>query len=82
MQGRSGGIGDELEDEQLQLALAQSAREMQHDPTETPNTGGSAASSSPSGQAGVQAPTTAWDSNIEDKRGASNSSGKFRKNFR
>ena len=54
MQGRSGGIGDDLEDEHLQLALAQSAREIQHDPTETPNTGGSAASSSPSGQLGDQ----------------------------
>ena len=54
MQSRSGGIGDELEDEQFKLALAQSAREMYYDPTETPNTGGSAASSSPSGQAGVQ----------------------------
>ena len=54
LQGRSGGIGDDLEDEQLKLALAQSAKEMYHDPTETPNTGGSAASSSPSGQVGAQ----------------------------
>ena len=54
MQGRSEGIGDELEDEQLQLALELSAKEMHHDPTETPNTGGSAASSNPSGLAGVQ----------------------------
>ena len=43
-----------MEDEQLQLALELSAKEMYHDPTETPNTGGSAASSSPSGLAGVQ----------------------------
>ena len=54
MQGHSEGIGDELEDEQLQIALEVSAKEMYHDPTETPNTGGSAASSSPSGLAGVQ----------------------------
>ena len=49
MQGRVGGIGDELEDEQLKQVLAQSVLETQHDPTETPNTGGSAASSSPAG---------------------------------
>ena len=54
MQGHSEGIGDELEDEQLQIALELSTKEMYHDPTETPNTGGSAASSSPSGLAGVQ----------------------------
>ena len=45
---------EELEDDQLQVALKLSAQEVQRDPTETPNTGGSAASSSPSGVAGVQ----------------------------
>ena len=45
----------ESEDEQQQVALKLSAQEVQRDPpTETPNTGGSAASSSPSGFAGVQ----------------------------
>ena len=45
---------EELEDDQLQKALKMSAQEVQRDPTETPNTGGSAASSSPSGIVGVQ----------------------------
>ena len=45
---------EELEDDQLQMALKLSAQEVHRDPTETPNTGGSAASSSPSGFAGVQ----------------------------
>ena len=43
-----------MEDDQLQIALKLSAQEVQRDPTETPNTGGSAASSSPSGFAGAQ----------------------------
>ena len=43
----SGGIGDDLEDEQLKQVLAQSVLETRHDPTEAPNTGGLAASSSP-----------------------------------
>ena len=53
MPGHSEGT-EELEDDQLQLALKRSAQEIQRDPTEPPNTGGSAASSSPSGLAGVQ----------------------------
>ena len=52
--GQSEGIGEDLEDDQLQIALKLSAQEVHHDPYETPNTGGSAASSSPSGLAGVQ----------------------------
>ena len=48
MAGRSGGIGDELEDHQLKQALARSVVDIQHDPPDTPNTGGSAASSVPS----------------------------------
>ena len=45
MSGYSEGVGEELEDDQLQIALKLSAQEVQRDPTETPNTGGSAASS-------------------------------------
>ena len=48
MKGRTGGIGDDLEDHQLKQALARSVLDIQHDPSETPNTGGSAASSIPS----------------------------------
>ena len=39
---------DELEDHQLKQALARSVLDIQHDPSETPNAGGSAASSIPS----------------------------------
>ena len=53
MPGHSEGT-EELEDDQLQKALKLSAQEIQRDPTETPNTGGSAASSSPAGIVGVQ----------------------------
>ena len=59
---------EELEDDQLQVALKLSAQEVQRDPTETPNTGGSAASSSPSGFAGSPASKATWYSNIENKR--------------
>ena len=48
MAGQAGGIGDELEDHQLKQALARSVLDIQHDPSEPPNTGGSAASSIPS----------------------------------
>ena len=44
VQGQSGGIGDNLEEEQVRMAVEQSKRDMFHDPTETPDTGGSAAS--------------------------------------
>ena len=54
MPGCSEDAGEELEDDQLQITLKLSAQEVHHDPTETPNTGGSAASSSPSGIVGVQ----------------------------
>ena len=53
LRGYSEGT-EEMEDDQLQMALKLSAQEVHRDPTETPNTGGSAASSSPSGIAGVQ----------------------------
>ena len=55
VQGQSGGIGDNLEEEQVRMAMEQSKRDMFHDPTETPDTGGSAASASPSLQSTPQA---------------------------
>ena len=47
-QGQSEGSGDNIEQEQIRLALELSKREMVHDPSETPDTGGSTASASPS----------------------------------
>ena len=54
VQGQSGSIGDNLEEEQVRMAVEQSKRDMFHDPTETPDTGGSAASASPSLQSTPQ----------------------------
>ena len=48
VQGQSEGIGDNLEEEQVRMAVERSTKEMFHDPAETPDTGGSAASASPS----------------------------------
>ena len=48
VQDQSRGTGDDLQDEEYRRALDQSKREMFHDPTETPDAGGSAASANPS----------------------------------
>ena len=82
MPGYSEGVGEDLEDDQLQMALKLSAQEVHHDPTETPNTGGSAASSSPSGVAGVQISAITWYSNIQNYRRVSDCSSKLQKSFR
>ena len=50
VQGQSEGAMDNREEEQFRMALERSTKEMFHNPTETPDTGGSAASASPSMQ--------------------------------
>ena len=55
VQAQSRGAEDDLEDEEYRMALEQSKREMFHDPTETPDTGGSAASANPSMESTPQA---------------------------
>ena len=55
VQDQSRGTGDDLEDEAYRMALEQSKREMFHDPTGTPDTGGSAASANPSIESTPQA---------------------------
>ena len=59
--GQSEGIGDNLEEEQFRMALERSTKEMFHDPAETPDTGGSAASASPSLQSTPQAQSQPGD---------------------
>ena len=48
VQDQSRNADDDLQDEEFRRALEQSKREMFHDPTDTPDTGGSAASAGPS----------------------------------
>ena len=48
VQDQARDTGDDLDDEAYRMTLEQSKREMFHDPTETPDTGGSAASANPS----------------------------------
>ena len=61
VQSQSRGTEDDLEDEEYRVALEQSKREMFHDPTETPDTGGSAASANPSLQSTPQAQSQSED---------------------
>ena len=61
IQGQSEGICDNLEEEQVRMALERSTKEMFHDPAETPDTGGSAASASPSLQSTPQAQSQPGD---------------------
>ena len=55
VQSQSRETDDDLQDEDYRMALEQSKREMFHDPTETPDTGGSAASANPSMESTPQA---------------------------
>ena len=55
VQDQSRSTGDDPDDEAYRMALEQSKREMFHDPTETPDTGGSAASANPSIESTPQA---------------------------
>ena len=55
VQDQSIGTGDDPEDEAYRMAMERSKREMFHDPTETPDTGGSAASANPSIESTPQA---------------------------
>ena len=55
VQDQSRDTGDDPEDEAYRTALERSKMEMVHDPTETPDTGGSAASANPSVESTPQA---------------------------
>ena len=68
VQSQSRGTEDDLEDEEYRMALEQSKREMFHDPTETPDTGGSAASANPSLQSTPQAQSQSEDQSSISKK--------------
>ena len=68
VQSQSRGTEDDLEDEEYRMAVEQSKREMFHDPTETPDTGGSAASANPSLESTPQAQSQPEDQSSISKK--------------
>ena len=78
VQGQSGGIGDNIEEEQVRMAMEQSKGDMFHDPTETPDTGGSAASASPSVQSTPQTQSQSGDQQSMSKEELSRTQALFK----
>ena len=68
VQSQSRGTGDDLDDEEYRRALELSKREMFRDPTETPDTGGSAASAGPSMDSTPQAQSQPEDESSMSKK--------------